>query len=365
MKVEFIDLKSRYRIERQEILKALDKVLKKGHLVLTSELEEFEKEICQYTNRKFCLGLNSGTDALMMSLWSLGIGKGDEVITSPTSFIATIGAINHVGAKPVFVDVKEDFNIDEDKIITKINRRTKAIMPVHWTGRVCNMSKIKYIAKKYNLKIIEDAAQGMGAYYNKIHAGSFSDVAAFSTHPLKNLNALGDGGFITTNSKKIYSKIKLYRNHGMKKRDYVECYGVNSRLDVINAEVLKMRLKKLELVNNKRRSNADIYRNNLNKKFIQIPEDKKNEINSYVMLLSQAEKRDKLQKYLSLNKIQSLVYYGTPLHLHKATKNLGYKKGSLPMAEKLASKVLALPHHQNLSKKEILYVCKKINDFYS
>ena len=263
MKIEFIDLKSRYKLERQEILKTLDKVLKKGHLVLTNELEEFEQKICQYTKQNYCLGLNSGTDALMMSLWALGIGKGDEVITSPTSFIATVGAITHVGAKPVFVDVKEDFNIDEDKIIEKINKRTKAIMPVHWTGRICNMDKIKFIARKYNLKIIEDAAQGMGSYYKKFHAGSFSDVAAFSTHPLKNLNALGDGGFITTNNKKIYTKIKLYRNHGMKKRDYVESYGVNSRLDVINAEILKMRLKKLKSINDKRRlgnkKSEDVY----------------------------------------------------------------------------------------------------------
>ena len=256
MKVEFIDLKSRYKVERQEILKTLDKVLKKGHLVLTNELEEFEKKICQYTKRKYCLGLNSGTDALMMSLWALGIGKGDEVITSPTSFIATVGAITHVGAKPVFVDVIRSFNIDEDKIVKKINNNTKAIMPVHWTGRVCNDQRDLDFAKKYNLKIIEDAAQGMGAYFNKLHAGSFSDVAAFSTHPLKNLNALGDGGFITTNSKKIYNKIKLFRNHGIKKRDYVELYGVNSRLDVINAEVLKIRLKKLIIHYDKRRSNG-------------------------------------------------------------------------------------------------------------
>lgn len=365
MKVEFIDLKSRYKLERQEILKTLDKVLKKGHLVLTNELEDFEQKICEYTKRKYCLGLNSGTDALMMSLWALGIGKGDEVITSPISFIATVGAITHVGAKPVFVDVKEDFNIDENKIAAKINKRTKAIMPVHWTGRMCNMRKIKAIAKKFNLKIIEDAAQGMGAYYNKLHAGSYSDAAAFSTHPLKNLNALGDGGFITTNSRKIYNKVKLFRNHGIKKRDYVEFYGVNSRLDVINAEVLKIRLKRLKSINDKRRLNVDIYRKNLNNKNISIPQDKKNEINSYVMLLSQAQKRDELQKYLSKNKIQSLVYYGTPLHLHKATKKLGYKKGSFPIAEKLAKNVLALPHHQNLSKKQIVYVCDKINSFYS
>ena len=309
MKVEFIDLKSRYKIERYEILKSLDKVLKKGHLVLTNELEEFEKEICDYTNSNYCLGLNSGTDALMMSLWALGIGKGDEVITSPTSFIATVGAITHVGAKPVFVDVKEDYNIDEDKIIKKITSRTKAIMPVHWTGRMCNMTKIQSIAKKYNLKIIEDAAQAMGSYFKKKHAGSFSQVAAFSTHPLKNLNALGDGGFITTNNKKIYEKIKLLRNHGIKKRDYIEIYGVNSRLDVLNAEILKIRLKKLKAINKIRSQNVDIYRNSLkHNKFISIQDDKKDQVNSYVMFLAQCENRDKLQKYLNINKIQSLIY---------------------------------------------------------
>jgi len=365
MKVEFIDLKSRYKSERNEILKSLDRVLKKGHLVLTNELEEFEKKICKYTSKKYCLGLNSGTDALMMSLWALGIGKGDEVITSPTSFIATVGAISHVGAKPVFVDVKENFNMDEEKIEGKINSKTRAIMPVHWTGRMCNMIKIRSLANKYKLKVIEDAAQGMGSYYNNLHAGSYSDIAAFSTHPLKNLNALGDGGFITTNNKRLYDKIKLYRNHGLKSRDSAEFYGINSRLDVLNAEILKIRLNKLKLINKKRRHNVEIYKKNLNKKFIKISEDKKQEINSYVMFLVQAENRDKLQKYLKKNSIQSFIYYGTPLHLHPATKKLGHKKGSFPNAEKLANKVLALPHHQNLTKKQILYVCDKINKFYN
>ena len=364
MKIEFIDLRSRYKAEKKEIFKSLEKVIKKGHFVLTNELQEFEQKICNYTQRKYCLGLNSGTDALMMSLWSLGIGKGDEVITSPTSFIATVGAISHVGAKPVFVDVKDDFNLDEEKLSLKL-QKTKAIMPVHWTGRMCNMMKIKKIAKKHNIKIIEDAAQAMGSFYNNKHAGFYSDVAAFSTHPLKNLNALGDGGFITTNNRSIYEKIKLFRNHGLKKRDYVESYGVNSRLDVLNAEILKMRLKKLKNINKKRRENVQLYRENLKNKYIRVPDDKKNEVNSYVMFLTEAEKRDELQKYLSKYNIQSLIYYGTPLHLHRATRILGYKKGSLPNSERLAKKVLALPHHQNLSKKQILYVCNKINNFYS
>ncbi len=365
MKVEFIDLKSRYKLEKKEILSCINKILKKGNLVLTKELEEFENLICKYTGAKYCVGLNSGTDALMMSLWALGIRKGDEVITSPISFIATAGAIMHVGAKPVFVDVKEDFNIDADKIEEKINSKTKAIMPVHWTGRMCNMNKIKSIAKKHKLFLIEDAAQAMGSYFNNIHAGRYSDISAFSTHPLKNLNALGDGGFVLTDKKNLYKKIKLNRNHGLKSRDNVEFFGLNSRLDVLNAEVLKFRLKKLRDINAKRRNNVSIYRKNLKIKNIKILEDGKNEINSYVMFLIQAEKRDSLQKFLTKKKIQSLIYYSKPLHMHKASKILQVKKGSLPMAEKLASKVLALPHHQNLTKKQILYVCNKIKEFYN
>ena len=365
MKVEFIDLKSRYKLEKKEILSCINKILKKGNLVLTKELEEFENLICKYTGAKYCVGLNSGTDALMMSLWALGIRKGDEVITSPISFIATAGAIMHVGAKPVFVDVKEDFNIDADKIEEKINSKTKAIMPVHWTGRMCNMNKIKSIAKKHKLFLIEDAAQAMGSYFNNIHAGRYSDISAFSTHPLKNLNALGDGGFVLTDKKNLYKKIKLNRNHGLKSRDNVEFFGLNSRLDVLNAEVLKFRLKKLRDINAKRRNNVSIYRKNLKIKNIKILEDGKNEINSYVMFLIQAEKRDSLQKFLTKKKIQSLIYYSKPLHMHKASKILQVKKGSLPIAEKLASKVLALPHHQNLTKKQILYVCNKIKEFYN
>ena len=200
--------------------------------------------------------------------------KGDEVITSPTSFIATVGAISHVGAKPVFVDVKDDFNLDEEKIESKL-QKTKAIMPVHWTGRMCNMMKIKKIAKKHNIKIIEDAAQAMGSFYNNKHAGFYSDVAAFSTHPLKNLNALGDGGFITTNNRSIYAENKIIQKSWIKKRDYVESYGVNSRLDVLNAEILKMRLKKLKNINKKRRENVQLYRENLKNKYIRVPDDKK------------------------------------------------------------------------------------------
>jgi dTDP-4-amino-4,6-dideoxygalactose transaminase len=363
-KIELIDLKLRYKSEKKEILKCLNKVLTKGSLVLTKELQDFERDISSYTGIKYCLGLNSGTDALMMSLWSLGIGKGDEVITPAISFVASVGAIVHVGAKPVLVDVNEDLNINCDLIESKITKKTKAIMPVHWTGRICDMDKIKRIAKKYNLFVIEDAAQGMGSFYKAKRAGSFGEISAFSSHPLKNLNALGDGGFILTNKKKLYEKIKRYRNHGMVKRDDAEIFGVNSRLDSLNATVLSYRLKLLKGVVNKRRKNVNIYKKFLKIKQVKLPIEKNYEISSYVMFIALCENRNKLQKFLDTNGIQSLIYYGTPLHLHKASKVLGYKKRDFPVAESCAKKVLAFPIHQYLKKSEIINVCSKIKEFY-
>jgi dTDP-4-amino-4,6-dideoxygalactose transaminase len=364
MKIEIIDLRKRFKEEKKDITKTINNVLSKGNLILTEEVENFEKSICKYTGSKYCLGLNSGTDALMMSLWSAGIGKGDEVITTPISFIASISSIVHVGAKPVFVDIGDDLNINADLIEGAITKKTKAIMPVHWTGRICDMDKICKIAKKYNLKIIEDAAQGMGSYFKKKHAGTFGLISAFSTHPLKNLNGIGDGGFVITNNKFLYNKIKLLRNHGLKSRDNVEIFGVNSRLDSVNASVLSFRLKKLNNIINRRTKNIKLYKKYLNTEKVKFIADHKNKINAHVMFVVLCEKRDQLQQFLKKFNIQTLVYYKKPLYSHKASKSLEINSQNFPISNNLASKVLALPHHQNLSKKEIFFVCKKINEFY-
>jgi len=364
MKIEVIDLKKRFQEEKHEILKCINRVLKKGSFILTSEVQNFENSICKFTGSRHCLGLNSGTDALMMSLWSSGIKKGDEVITSPISFIASASSIIHVGARPVFVDIDDDLNMNPDLIESAITKKTKAIMPVHWTGRVCKMDKILKIAKKNNFIVIEDAAQAMGAYYKKKHAGTFGKVSAFSTHPLKNLNGLGDGGFIITNEKKIYDKIKLYRNHGLKGRDNVEIIGVNSRLDSLNAEILNFRLKRLKNIILRRQKNINLYKKFITSNNVNIIEDKNTEYNANAMFITLCKDRDKLQKYLNKFNIQSLVYYKTPLHLHKATKFLGYKRGDFPNAERLAKKVLSFPHHQHLTKNEIKFVSNRINKFY-
>ncbi len=365
MKVPFIDLKLRYVEEKNELLNAINRVISKGHLVLTDEVRQFEEKVENYTNSKYCVSLNSGTDALMMALWAAGIKKNDEVIQPPISFIATTGATVHVGAKPVYCDVGDDQLIDVKKIESCITKKTKVIMPVHWAGKICDMDAIMKIAKKYNLIVIEDSAQSMGSYYNGKHGGTFGLAGAISCHPLKNLNALGDGGLLLTDNKMVAEKVKLMRNHGIKSRDNVTMYGINSRLDSLNAEVLKMRLKKLKNIISRRRRNAKLYQKLIktsNVKFINTPDNRKD---AYVMFIVLAKQRDKLQKFLKDFGIETLVYYGTPLHLHKSAKILGYKRGDFPEAEKQCKEVLALPHHQHLSEKQIKFVANKINKFYN
>ncbi len=363
-KVPFIDLQQRFVEEREELLACVERICSQGHFVLTQEVGEFEKRITEFTGAKHCVSCANGTDALMLALWALGIGKGDEVITTPISFVASTGSIAHVGATPVYADVREDQNIDPAEIEKKITPRTKAIMPVHWSGRIADMDAIMDIARRHKLFVVEDAAQSMAAYYKKRHGGTFGDVGTFSAHPLKNLNALGDGGFLVTNNDEVAKKIRLYRNHGLQDRDTCLFYGVNSRLDSLNAEVLLFRLGRLNNVTARRRRNVDIYRERIKAKEVYIPPNKAYEQNAYVMLITQAERRDALKTHLEQRGIQSLVYYGTPLHLHPAAAKLGYKRGDFPKAEHQADRVLALPHHQQLTEDQVVYVADAVNAFY-
>ncbi|HTV27396.1 MAG TPA: DegT/DnrJ/EryC1/StrS family aminotransferase [Xanthobacteraceae bacterium] len=363
-KVPFIDLQQRFQDEKQELLACVERVLSLGHLVLTPEVFEFEKRITEFTGAKYCVSCGNGTDALMLAMWALGIGKGDEVITTPISFVASTGSIAHIGATPVYADVRDDQNIDPAEIEKKITPRTKALMPVHWIGRIADMDAIMEIARKHNLFVVEDAAQSMGAYYKGRHGGTFGNIGTFSAHPLKNLNAVGDGGFLVTDDADLANKIRLYRNHGLQDRDSCVMYGVNSRLDTLNAEILMFRLTRLNDVIERRRRNVNLYRAKIKAKEIYIPPDKNYEQNSFVMMISQAERRDALQAHLTEKGIQSLVYYGTPLHLHKAAARYGYKRGDFPKAEYQADRVLALPHHQYLTEDQIGYVADTVNAFY-
>jgi len=364
MKIKYVDLSQQYKVERKKILSVIDKTLSSGQYVGGDQVKKFETQISKILKVKYCVALNSGTDALTLGLHAIGVRRGDEVITTPNSFIASTAVIDHLGAKPIFVDVKNDQCIDPNLIEKAITKKTKAIMPVHLTGRVCDMDKILKISKKYKIPIIEDAAQAIGSKYKKKMAGSFGKVSCFSAHPLKNLNALGDAGYLVTNSKKIADFLKDVRSHGMTKRNKIKNFGYVSRMDNLQAAVLNLRLKNLNKIINKRRMNAKFYLNNLNRKFVFIPKENSNEFNTYHTFVVQVPNRDKLKSYLEKKGIETSIHYPIPIHLQPAAKKLGYKLGDFKMTEHQSKKILTLPINQFLKKDDLKKVCKEINNFY-
>ncbi len=348
------------------IFKQIEKVVKKGDYTLGQKVNEFEKNFAKRVGAKFVIAVGNGTDALYLGLKSLNIGEGDEVITVPYSFIATAGSIATTGAKPVFVDIKDDYNIDETKIVSAITKKTKAIMPVIWAGRPCEMDKIKRIAKKYKLKIIQDASQGIDSRFKKKQLINYGDICTYSMHPLKNLNIWGDGGFIATNNKKIADKLYLLRNHGLENRNNSKVFGYNSRLDTIQAVVANYKLKnKLNNITNKRIKNSKLLdkllKNNKNVKTVKRLGHLKETFHLYHINVKQ---RDKLQKYLIKNSIDAKVHYPIPIHLQTAAKYLKYKKGDFPVAEKVAKTSLSLPVHEFIKEKDFKHMAKLIHRFY-
>jgi dTDP-4-amino-4,6-dideoxygalactose transaminase len=364
LKIPYVNLARQYKEEKKSLLDVIDKTLSSGTYVGGKEVKKFENKIAKLCGTKYCLSLNSGTDALTLALFALGVKRGDEVITPSNSFIASTAVIVHLGAKPVFVDVKPDQNINESKIEEKITKKTKIIMPVHLTGRMCDMEKIMKIAKKYKIHVVEDCAQSVFSQYNKIFSGSYGDVGCFSAHPLKNLNALGDSGYLTTNSKLIYKKISELKSHGMKNRNIVERFGYVSRMDNVQAAILNFRLKNLNNVITKRRENVQKYLSYLNPKFYFFPEEKEKEFNTYHTFVLQFKRRNQLKKYLYKNGISTAIHYPLPIHLQPAAKFLNYKKGDLPITEKQAQSILTLPINQFLKNSEIKFISNMINKFY-
>ena len=349
-----------------KVFKEIEKVVKKGDYTLGKEVDLCEKNFAKRTGAKFAISVGNGTDALLLSLKALGIGQGDEVITVPYTFVATVGSIVTAGAKPVFVDVKDDYNIDENQIVSAITKKTKAIMPVHWAGRPCEMDKILSIAKKYNLKVVQDSAHIIGAKYKNNYLVNYGDVCTYSMHPLKNLNVWGDGGFIVTNKKELAKKLYLIRNHGLKDRNNVEIFGYNSRLDTIQAAVANYKMKfKLDNITKKRIENSKLLDKLLakNENVILVKREKylKEVFHLYHI---NVKKRDSLQKFLIKNDIDAKVHYPIPIHLQKAAKFLKYKKGDFPVSEKLAKTSLSLPVHEFINKKHVAHVVNTINKFY-
>lgn len=365
MKIPYVNLIHQYKKEKKDLIRIFDTVLKSGNYVGGNFVKKFENSLAKYCGSKYCVSFNSGTDALTLALYLLGVRKGDEVITTPNSFIASTSVILHLGAKPVFVDVLDDQNLNPELIENKITAKTKVIMPVHLTGRVCQMDKILKIAKKKNIKIIEDSAQAIGSKYNNKFSGTFGDIGCFSAHPLKNLNAVGDAGYFITNSKRICDLAKDLRNHGMTNRNKVKNFGYVSRMDNLQAAILNYRLKKLPILISARRKNAGLYFKFINQKKVFIPEEKKQEFNTYHTFVIQVERRDQLKKYLEKYNIGTSIHYPIPIHLQPAAKKLGYKKGDFEKVEKQSKKILTLPINQYLNENEIRFISEKINQFYN
>ena len=363
MKINYVNLEKQYKFERTNLLREIDKTFLSGRYVGGDQILKFEKNIAIICRSKYAVAMNSGTDALTIALHLLGVGRGDEVITPPNSFIASTAAIIHLGAKPVFVDVKEDQNIDENLIEKKITNKTKAIMPVHLTGRMCNMKKIINISKKYKIPVIEDCAQSIMSKFKNRPSGSWGEIGCFSAHPLKNLNAMGDGGYLVTNNKNIFVKAKSLINHGIKNRDDVSNFGFVSRMDNIQATILNYRLKNLKKIIKKRRNNYQVYLNNLDRNVVFFPIEKKDEFNTYHTFVIQVDKRDKLKKFLDTKGIGTSIHYPKPIHLQKAYKKKFSKKENYNKAEYQAKRIISLPINQFLKEKEILFICKTINKF--
>ena len=361
-RVRFVDLGKQYMRLRDEILAKFDEISRRGAYVLSEELLKFEESFAEYCGTRYAVGVGNGSDALYLSLLSLGVGPGDEVITAPNSFIATAWVIARTGARPVFCDVGEDMNINPEQIEAAVTARTKAILPVHLTGRVADMDAVQTIADKYELNIIEDAAQAVGAKYKGKRSGSFGTCAGFSLHPLKNLHIHGDGGVITTDDPDVFEKLMKYRNHGLINRDECEFWGINSRLDAIQAGIANIKLKHLDSWNSRFRRIAETYNENL-KGYLTVPEDLEYEEPVYHRYMIRHPNRDRLQSFLDKNGIETKVNYPVPLHLQPAAAELGYKKSDFPVTEKLADTILSLPIYSEMEDEAVSFVIEKVREY--
>ena len=364
--IPYVDLISQHSSIKELILTAVEEVLDHGQFVNGEEITAFEKAFAQLCEVQFAVGVSSGTDGLILALHALGVGFGDEVITSPNSFVASSSCISWVGARPVFVDVKEDYNIDSTQIEDKITARTKAILPVHLTGRPAEMQMILEIAERHNLYVIEDCSQAVSAEYYSKCVGSFGTIGVFSLHPLKTLNACGDSGIITTDDVDIYEELLLLRNHGLRSRGDCVTWGLNSRLDSVQAAILLIKMDYLDLWTNKRISNAKYYQKELSEvDAIKLPKDKPYEKAVYHTFIIEMDNRDALRSYLLEHGIETSVHYPVPIHLQAAAKDLGYKRGDFPVTEKQSERILSLPVHQNLQDDDLDHVVKTIKAFYN
>jgi len=365
MKIPLLDLKKQYLSIKKEIDGAIKRVLDNTQFILGENVRKFEKEFSDFCNTRYAIGVGDGTGALYLAVRALGISKGDEVIIPVNTYIATAEAITLNGAKPIFVDIDLDtFNIDVSKIEKVITKRTKAIIPVHLFGQPADMFPILKIARKYKFYVIEDCAQAHGAKYKGRKVGSMGNIACFSFFPAKNLGAYGDGGAVVTNSSKLAEKIRMLRNHGRKEKYLHKIEGINSRLDEIQAAILRVKLRSLNKWNKARQKNAKIYDKLFqNTNDIITPRIIKNTQSVYYFYTICVKNRKKIQKKLKEKGVSTGIHYPIPLHLQPAYKYLGYKKGDFPKAEKQSNEILSLPIYPELTEKQIKFIVNIIKKY--
>jgi len=365
MKVPFIDLKVQFKQIERKVIPLMTEAMRNGAFVGGPQVSDFETEFAEFCDSKYCVGVCSGTDALRFSLMAAGVGRGDEVITVPNTFIAGTEAISQAGATPVFVDIYPDtYNMDVSQIEDKITEKTRALLPVHLYGQTSDMDPIIEIARKHNISVVEDACQAHGSLYKERKAGSFGVAGCFSFYPGKNLGAYGEGGAVVTQDKEIAEKIRMIRDHVQKEKYFHDMEGYNGRLDAIQACVLRIKLKRLDSWNKSRRENASYYNELLsetNGVILPVEADFSRAVYHLYVILS--DDRDGLQRFLTDRGIATGLHYPLPLHLQKAYARLGYKQGSFPVAENVAKKLLSLPMFPELKREQIEYVAQSIKEY--
>ncbi|HSB05279.1 MAG TPA: DegT/DnrJ/EryC1/StrS family aminotransferase [Thermodesulfobacteriota bacterium] len=370
--VPFNDLKRQYQGIEEEILAATKGVFEKGRYILGEEVSAFEEEFARYCGVRHGVGVGSGTEALYLSLKAAGIGEGDEVITPANSFISTALAISFTGAKPLFVDIDyQTYTMDpnalelllERRVVKEGGQRVKAILPVHLYGHPAEMSSILEIANRYDLLVIEDACQAHGAKYGGKKAGSFGALGCFSFYPTKNLGGYGDGGIVVTNHKKYYEKLRLLRCYGEKRKYEHHLKGGNSRLDELQAAILRVKLKYLDQWNEERRKKAALYSEKLTSAGVVCPVERKAARHVYHLYVIRTRKRDSIRDFLKKRGIDTLVHYPIPLHRQKVYKELGYRKGDLPLTEQYSRKILSLPFFPGIKESEMDEVVHGVQSF--
>ncbi|MGE5341107.1 MAG: DegT/DnrJ/EryC1/StrS family aminotransferase [Candidatus Omnitrophota bacterium] len=358
--IRFDNFNVQYQSVKDEIDAAIHRVLDSGWFILGKELAAFEKEFADYIGTKYCVGVASGTDAITLSLMALGIGEGDEVITSDMTAFPTIAGIIHSGAAPVLADISpSDGLIDPEEIEKKITRHSRAILPVHLYGQSCDLNAIRAIAQKYDLHVVEDCAQSVGATYNEKKTGTFGEVNAFSFYPTKNLGAYGDGGAITTDSDTLYETLLQLRNYGQRVRYYHDHFGINSRLDEIQAAILRVKLKYLDDWNGRRRAHAHYYRSHVNA--VTCLNENAYGTPVYHLFVVKTPARDRLMECLKTNAIQSLIHYPVPIHRQKALALL--PEASFPHTDAFANEILSIPLYPELTEEARETIVRAINNF--